>query len=193
MFEYNGHFYAYFDHPYNSTRHNERAVEVPIGLDHLRGRELSTLEVGAVLPHYVNWGRLGYLRHVVVDRYEDYPGVTQVDMLTYEPERLFSRVLSISTLEHVGGAEEYRAAVERMKRWLAPDGVLFITAPAAWDGAPYLTPAFVAGLGMDVRRYDKVDSTRHEWLEVSLESGDPLRYDEPTRWANTVYLMEYRV
>lgn len=71
---------------YNGTRLNERAVEVAVGLA-LLGQatdgECSVLEVGAVLPHYrAGWPADG---HTVIDLHEEYPGVINADVLTWEP------------------------------------------------------------------------------------------------------------
>lgn len=87
----------YFHHMYNVTWINERAVEVPMALHMLKGTvPADILEVGNVLQHY------GYVGHTVVDRFERASGVVNCDIRDYAPGRTFHRVISISTLEHIG-------------------------------------------------------------------------------------------
>ena len=75
--------YDYFVAMYHATYTNERAVEIPIvmGLvDKYRGRRI--LEVGNVASHYFSFP------HVIVDKYEVGPGVTNEDIaLNLRPAR----------------------------------------------------------------------------------------------------------
>ena len=60
------------------------------------------LEVGNVLGHYVP------VEHLVVDKYEQAPGVLNDDVADLDLGRQFDLVLAVSTLEHVGLDEETR-------------------------------------------------------------------------------------
>ena len=42
------------------------------------------------------------VRHAILDKFEQAPGVINEDALTWEPGRAFERILSISTFEHIG-------------------------------------------------------------------------------------------
>jgi SAM-dependent methyltransferase len=121
-----------FDHPYNTTALNERAVEVPIAQQWLSdsGR---TLEVGNVLGHY----GIGPARRIV-DRYEVADGVENVDVFDLTGE--FDQIVSISTVEHVRWDEptdrepgESAAAVQHLAGLLAPGGRMLVTAPTGWN------------------------------------------------------------
>src|SRR3982751_4196619 len=95
-FELSGRKLAYARSEYNSTPICERAVEVPVGLA-LLGQatdgDASVLEVGAVLPHY----RAGWPddAHTVIDLHEEFAGVINADVLTWEPPHVFDLILSI--------------------------------------------------------------------------------------------------
>jgi len=188
MFEAGSTHFNYFDHPYNNTRINERTVEVPVALE-LMYRYPKVLEIGAVTPHY-----LYKLNHPVVDLYEVFPGVTNQDVLTYEPFNVpVDLVLSISTLDHLFSRENVMKAVERMKGW---GKHLFITLPFGqpeWAGSgPWLDDLVLSGsLEMHVTRLDKTFPDNHLWEEVPL-LGSPCRpYNGVTRFANTVFLLTY--
>jgi hypothetical protein len=188
LFNYRGHSFEYWDHPYNDTRLNERAVEVPIALSVLRGDELDTLEIGAVLPHYLDWDNPQYPRHTVVDLYEQYPGVINADVLQWEPPRLYQRIISISTLEHLDDTLRFYAAVTRLQSWLEIGGTLLITVPHGQIGSLWMDAETVGREMPLVTRLDKAQP--HEWHEADLAT-QALDYGHPLRWANSVYIAEY--
>lgn len=112
-----------FDHPYNVTSRNERAVEIPVAKEFLRryGRGRG-LEVGNVLGHY------GVAGHDVVDLYEVAEGVRNIDV--FDVEGHWDWAVSISTLEHVGWPDDVdaaSAALVHLLGLLATSGVLFVT------------------------------------------------------------------
>lgn len=189
MFTVGGSEFYYFDHPYNTTRMNERTVEVSISLALFLSTH-PTLEVGAVLPHYTS------VPHECVDLYEEFPGVANEDVLLYSPIRKnYPLVLSISTLDHLKTEDEFLRAIKRMKTWVEPEGLLFITLPSGqppWvGGGPWIDSNILMGnLDMHVVRMDKVDPNKHLWEEVPLHQ--PLRaYNNPTHFANTLWLLSY--
>ena len=129
-FEFEGRQYQYFYHPYNLAWRNERAVEVPIAMGFLEAHDgESVLEIGNVLPHYFETD------HDVVDKYEIAPGVTNVDAVEFDSGKKYDLIICISTLEHIGWDETPRdparpqAALENLRRLLAPGGELVITVP----------------------------------------------------------------
>lgn len=135
-FEFEGRRLPYGLYEHNYTWVNERAVEIPIALDFLRGRGGRGLEFGNVLTRY--GGNVGQL---VVDKFEVAQGVLNVDILEYEPNGRFDYIVSVSTLEHVGWDERPRderkvlAAFHHLRTLLAPDGQMLITAPTGHNPA----------------------------------------------------------
>src|SRR5574338_1440448 len=99
-FTYHGARLDYFDHPYNDTIRNERAVEVAVAMHWRQGRRADGLEVGNVLGHY------GLHGHRVADLHEEAPGVENVDVLAVTGS--YPWVVALSTVEHVGRDEDPR-------------------------------------------------------------------------------------
>lgn len=151
----------YCDHPYNAARTNERAVEVPIALRWVESQPGPRgLEVGNVLQHYAPeraWD--------CVDRWENAPGVINVDIMDFAGGP-YDWIVSLSTIEHIGWDDLPRdgtkafLAINHMRSLLAPGGALLLSFPLGHhrglDGA-------VAGRGLG-------EST--SWLYA--------RTDEPT-------------
>ena len=102
-FAFGGREYRYLHHRYNFSWLTERAVEVPVVQamieDHAGG---PVLEVGHVLGHYRP------SRHLVVDKYEQAPGVLNRDATDLADLGEFGLIVAISTLEHVGRDEAPR-------------------------------------------------------------------------------------
>ena len=121
----------YLVHPHNSTWRNERAVEIALAADFLERHGTGTgMEFGNVLSHY-NLAR-GW---PVVDKYEQRPGVINVDILDYRPRTALDCLVSVSTLEHVGWDERPREddkairAFHHLRAMLAPTGQMLLTVP----------------------------------------------------------------
>jgi len=116
------------------TRNTERAVEVPEAMRFLDGVVEPVLEVGNVLS------RFGcHTPRMVVDKYEQANGVLNQDVLEINPEYRFSRIVSVSTMEHVGWDEpekldEVKAiqAIAFLKSLLVAGGRLLVTTPIGW-------------------------------------------------------------
>lgn len=119
-----------FDHPYNQTSTNERAVEIPAALAFLTGCQGRGLEVGNVLGHYDIGG------HDVVDLYEHAPGVRNIDV--FDITGTWDWIVSISTLEHVGWDTHPRdphaavRAVGHLWSLLADGGRMFVSIPLGY-------------------------------------------------------------
>lgn len=209
---------AYVDEVYNNTRLNERCVEVAVAL-HLIAKAASVLEVGCVMPHYlpnlslvapaaspdgagVPAGGTGGANdaYTVVDLYEQFEGVINEDVLTYQPERLYDLVLCISTLDHLHSPGEVLAAIRRMKGWRTLGGLLLVTLPfgqPAWiGGGPWLDALLGSRFQMGASalwRMDKIDPWHHLWEEVAIFPDHPpgRAYNGVTAWANSVYFLLY--
>ena len=183
-FEWDGQRYPYFYHPYHYTWASERTVELPLlaaALEEARGRR--TLEVGNVSGHY--FPRPPGL--TVVDKYERAEGVRNVDVVDFAPEERFDRILSVSTLEHVGWDERPRdpakvgRALDHLASLLAPGGRAFVTVPLGHN--PHLDrrlrkgPPFGGSLGF-LRRV----SWDNRWRVASAEEVRDARYGDWKAW-----------
>lgn len=174
-FEFSGRSLDLLRHPYHYTWLNERAVEVPIFRELLRGHSPArVLEVGNVLAHY------GRVAHLVVDRYERAPGVVNEDVVTFEPDRDFDLILSISTLEHVGVDEEPRdpdkagRAVGHLRGLLSPTGRLVFSIPA---GAHSRLERALASRELELEELRALRRERGRWLEVEPSEVVGIPYD----------------
>jgi SAM-dependent methyltransferase len=135
-FDFDGEHYPYLYGRYKRPWQTERAVEVPVVqrvVDRHAGTQI--LEVGNVLGHYRPQ------THLVVDKYEQGPGVLNLDIFDLEREGLgaFDLIVAISTVEHVGWDEEPRVAgraleaIRALERLLAPSGRLVLTVPTNYN------------------------------------------------------------
>jgi len=129
-FKFQGNSYRYFYHWYNTTWENERTVEIPIICKFINENQKGNiLEIGNVLSHYFN------IKHDVVDKYEKADGVINEDVVDFQPQKKYSLIISISTLEHVGWDEtpcepkKIFPALKNLKDTLAPGGKLVVTIP----------------------------------------------------------------
>lgn len=115
---------------YNASRTNERAVEIPIFQDWIMRHPGRLLEMGNVLRHYDP-----SMAHTVIDRYEHAPGVTNMDILDFEPKPRFDAIVTISTIEHIGWddtpRDELRAldVIPHLRRMLNDRGRLLVSFP----------------------------------------------------------------
>ena len=96
-FELDAQRYRYLYDRHKFTWLTERAVEVPVAQalvdQHAPDK---VLEIGNVLSHYRPQ------QHLVVDKYEQAPGVLNRDVLDLGGLGRFDLIVAISTLEHVG-------------------------------------------------------------------------------------------
>jgi hypothetical protein len=179
--------YRYLWHPYMSTWRSERAVELPIAWSRARrANPAATLEVGNVLSNYFP------VRHTVLDKYEQAPGVINEDVVDFDPGRRYELIVSVSTLEHVGwdegeprDPEKVLRAIDRLRELLTPEGELLFTVPhgshTALDG--YLSEGRVP---LADRRCLKRVSADGRWSEVSCDQLEDVAYDSPFPYANGV-------
>jgi len=188
---------AYVDEAYNTTRINERTVEVAVA-KHLMAKAETVLEVGCVMPHYLPG--LPNANHVVVDLYEEFPGVINADVLTYQTEARYDLVLAISTLDHLNSPHEVLQALSAMRKWRKLGGLLLVTLPFDQPffvgGGPWLDALLVSKFQMGASalwRMDKVDPAQHLWEEVSIFPVHPAGrgYNQASAFANTVYFLMF--
>jgi hypothetical protein len=191
----------YFYHNHNNTWRGERAVEIPFAKafideflkkhenlgkynkhDASRKREsikCEILEVGNVLSNYFSF------EHDIVDKYDSTAkDVINKDIVNYNPGKKYDRIVSISTLEHVGWDETPRrperviAAFNSIRRLLSSGGMALITIPLGYNAAldKFLQEAKI--------QLDKVYLMRriskdNQWEEYSDENFKNLRYGYP--------------
>lgn len=130
-FRYWGDALDLFDHPYNTTIRNERAVEVPIALAFIAQQSGPGMELGNVLNHYGC-----EISRRVVDRYEKAAGVSNFDVFDILGQ--FPWIVSVSTIEHVGwddGESDPLAAplaIAHLRSLLAEDGRMLLTVPLGY-------------------------------------------------------------
>jgi hypothetical protein len=180
-FECQGKIYKYLFRRYNTTYANERAVEIPIAMAAVRQHpEERVLEVGNVLAHYYPH------HHDVLDKYEQAPGVTNGDVVDFQPGKLYDLIVSVSTLEHVGWDEEPRdppkflRGVEHLTSLLAPGGKLLVTLPIGYNTAldgflqegrvPFTSTAYLMRISDD-----------NQWREASWEEVRDVKFSPARR------------
>ena len=172
-FPFRGKQYEYFVHSHNLTWRNERAVELPIALRFLEDSNGRVLEFGNVLGRYgANVAR------VILDKYERGPGVINQDIVDYFPENGFDRIVSVSTLEHVGWDESPQEpqkvflAWDRLRGLLNPQGSMLITVPLGQN--PLLDEAIYEN-SFDVTRASVMIRSGDDWLESTDFRVQPQR------------------
>lgn len=123
------------------------------------------------------------------------PSGSQLAANSPQPSRSeFDLIISISTLDHLHDYEELIDALRRLRRWLAPGGLLFVTLPfgqPAWVGGGEWIDRFVLGENdaTTVWRMDKIDPLDHLWAQVEDMTVPPLAYHGPSLFANSVYFL----
>lgn len=188
-----------FDHPYNTTALNERAVELAMAQRFLLTRRMAgmgnVLEVGNVLGHYNDRSDFPVPKRRVVDRFEVAPGVENIDV--FDIEGTYDTIISISTIEHVGvddGRDMPRAAgwaIYHLRSLLAPKGRFFCTFPTGWNAA--LDAALDLG-SIASRSTSSTYMVRsgEDWVEVpSSERTAPRPYGQTQPWAEAVWIGEF--
>lgn len=199
-FTYDGRELEYFDHPYNATRTNERAVEIPIVIDFLRRQHQRGqgrgLEVGNVLHHYEP-------HHLppwrVVDRYEEHAPAEALDVFQIHGQ--YDWIVSVSTLEHVRHGEPEQpnpwgsaAALMYLRGMLAPGGEMLVTVGLGQHPKFDEFLLTVPGRIICRRGRDGDDRALDEWEEaeaIRLGSTSLLPAYGPTHGANAVWIGEW--
>jgi hypothetical protein len=180
--------YRYFYHYYNTTWYNERAVEIPVITEIVRENlSRETLEVGNVLGHYFRF------EHHIVDKYENKRGITNKDILDFEPTKKYDLIVSISTLEHIGWDETPRdetktfLAIAKLKTLLSSSGMLIVTLPLGYN------QALDKMLKKSMIQFNKLYCLRriskcNKWIETRFESLHNIEYNSPFPGANALLI-----
>lgn len=193
IFDFGGKTYRYFLPLDSTARRCERAVELPIAWDRVRRVDpAKTLEVGNVLSNFFP------VRHLVVDKYEQVPGVVNEDVVEFSPRRSYDLIVSISTLEHVGWDEpgprdppKVLRAIEKLRSHLTEGGELFVTFPRGWNSE---LDRFISEgrIPFSQRRCLKQVSADNHWEEVDCDDLEGVAYGAPFPHANGITIGSIR-
>lgn len=190
-----------FDHPYNTTALNERAVELAMAQQFLimrhnwEGRLGEVLEVGNVLSHYE--GSIALPSRRIVDRFEVAPGVENIDV--FDIEGAYDTIVSISTIEHVGvddGRDDPIFGVEaliHLRRLLAPGGRFFCTFPTGWNRLldAFLASGFVSRQSASEAYMVRDGDDWRESIRNRQQGFTPRPYGQTQPWAEAVWIGEF--
>ena len=188
-FEFQQYSYEYFYHKYNTTWHNERAVEIPIVWQIVGNNHGKILEIGNVLSHYFE------VSHDIVDKYEKAPRVINIDLTEIHLSQQYDLVVSISTLEHVGWDEDpkrrimlnenqkIRQAIDKLRTLLNPGGRIVITVPVGYN--PHLdfllkNEQVKFGKLFCLKRISK----DNRWIETTWKDIENSKFNSPFPFAN---------
>ncbi|WP_048191101.1 hypothetical protein [Methanobacterium sp. SMA-27] len=190
-FKFQGHNYKYFNHSYNTTWNNERAVEIPIICKFIsENNGNNILEIGNVLSHYF------IIDHDILDKYEKAEGVINEDVVNFQTSKKYKLIVSISTLEHVGWDENPRdpekifEAFENLKKSLFNGGKLVVTLPIGQN--PILDRYIeTAQIRFNENYYLKRISQTNNWTEIKSGFYNA-KYNSPFPMANIVFIGVYQ-
>lgn len=187
-FNFRGEPLFYNASPYNSSRLNERSVEVPIAQSFLASRLVTAgLEVGNVLSHYLP--NVASAPWRVVDKYE---GPDRIDVMDIAGS--YPWIVSISTLEHVRWDEcpvgirhpdGSAAALDHLLSLLAPGGSLLVTVPFGWQ--PFFDTQILSGRWVPSFACSMVRAPHSNlaWIQSAVQHR---RYAATTPWAESVWV-----
>jgi hypothetical protein len=173
--------YSYFSHPY------ERTVELSIAFEFIKTGK-NVLEVGNVLQHYP----LQLMDRDIVDKYEKVSGVINTDILEFKPNRKYDRIVSISTIEHIGYDElgipdpdKPMKTINHLKTLLAENGSMLVTMPIGYNTS---IDKIVFGENTPFKQqyYLKRVSKDNRWKQVSPAVARECKIDKPYRCANAI-------
>jgi hypothetical protein len=190
-FKMNGHNYTYFNHKYNTTWNNERAVEIPIICKFVSENNYDNfLEIGNVLSHYFN------IDHDIVDKYEKAQGVLNEDVVEFQTRKKYELIVSISTLEHVGwdenpgDDEKILHALTNLKKSLVSGGKLIVTLPLGYN--KILDKYLETGKIKFTEKYFlKRTSRTNKWTEIKTDFYES-KFNFPFPMANIVFIGIYQ-
>lgn len=181
----------YFTNTYNAVN-SERIVEIPfvLSLLHTFPQNKRILEIGNVLNHYAHF------EHTVVDKYEKFSGVLNLDIVDFGTNEKFDLIISISTIEHIGFDEEpitpgkSLLAIKKIIALLKPGGMLLITVPLAYN--PEIDKILRDNIIPFKEKYFlKRVNFFNRWEESSLGECINLKYGKRFPAANAVALLIY--
>ena len=165
-------------------------MEIPIIWSIIKKQEGPILEIGNVLSHYFAF------QHDIVDKYEKGDYVINEDVIDLQLQKKYDLIVSISTIEHVGWdenpldknqklnvPEKTLQAIENLKRFLKPNGLLFLTFPVGAN--PHLDTLVKSKKIKFVSLFCmKRVSKDNRWVETEWTDIQNLEYGKPFPLAN---------
>lgn len=220
-FLYNNQPLLYNKFPYANC--SERTIEIPIALQTLleygAGIQRPYLEIGNVLMYYQALldPHPGLSNRIVVDKFEESPGVLNVDLMDYETRH--SLILCLSTVEHIGqnaygeqksgDREAPLRAIQHIYNLLEPDGIALISLPFGklmdcnWlinFSEEYLNLLFdrygVPREAATLSYFRKLDMDMHfacpsqSWIQCEPHEMSETMYDSPFAFANGIAILK---
>ena len=187
----------YFHHPYSQTWLSEREIEIEIARRWMEANSQDIIEVGAVMPYYTE------INHEVIDPYD--PKATISDFMENH-DLTMMRVLSISTIEHIGTTDyvelerqnvvDENAAIQALIQLLDQCDECLVSIPIGYN--PYLDRWLESNLDkLNCFGYEKVmwfptaTRTKSLWNYYdSVSTISPHSYNSPFPLANFVLFIE---
>lgn len=178
---------------------SERSIEIPIAMDFIsenagfRGANKikgssRILELGNVVNHYFEF------EHIVIDKYEKWPSVLNVDIMDFSPDEKYDLIISVSTVEHIGYDEQIRErgkslkAVTKLGNMLGPSGKMLITVPLGYN--PEIDEMVRDSLFPFTQRYFmKRVSYTNTWRETTMDDALKYKYGLRYNHANSVAIL----
>lgn len=187
FFKYRNQSYRYFIHEYNQTWKNERIVEIPI-IKRIVDQYINSdiLEVGNVLSHYFPF------KHDVLDKYEKGENVINADAASFNFNKKYDLIISISTLEHIGWDEEKRdykkilKAIDNLKAHLKKKGEIVFTHPLGYN---FVLDTYIkkGRIKLKEKSLLKRISSSNRWKEIPwLKISEDFKYNTPFPYANSI-------
>ena len=180
--------YHYFINIYNSVI-GERVVEIPIAREFLlRNKGKNILEVGNVLSHYFS------VNHEIVDKYEINPGVLNIDIIDFNPQKKYDLIISVSTIEHMGFDEPYKdkekpkKALLKIFDLLNSNGTAIITVPIGCN--PEIDSILVNNeISFTKKYFLKRVSILNLWKETTMEEALKYKYGQKYPAASSIAIL----
>jgi hypothetical protein len=185
QFEFEGVRLRYYCHWYNLSYTNERAVELAIFSELLkRIKPEGILEIGAVLPQYIN------SPHLVIDKFEKNERFQNIDIQDYRPTKKFRLIISISTLEHIGYDEEptdtgkLDIALDVIRQSLDTGGLFMASIPIGYN--PHLSLFLQEERFFDKFIYLRRINKRNDWVVTDKEKALSCNFGRPFPFGNAI-------
>lgn len=191
-FTFNNHTYGYFP-AFGPSGLNERIIEIPIAYEYANifsGKKI--LEVGKVLSTYMQ------IDCDMVDLTEKAPGVLNIDIMDYLPDKKYDLILCLSTIEHIGYGDYDKEinpnkclkAINHMIELLSQNGLLVTTAPIGWN--PTFDEALVQKSLPFTEIYYMKRKSRGIWYQTDYLKAINSRYGYPFPYANALMIGTYK-